>query len=185
TAGSRVKWQVALHALNALARLAPDEAAKQIAKRDVRMHEKWQVRAAVASIAGTTHNEELLKELSKDPAPNVRTAVLVALDAMGSRLIYPTAIEMLQSKEPQLVREAARRLKGAPKSDDITRALFDSLKQLTDEGKDTSRDARMAILATLDEQAPASSNGIFQLYLRDFDPDIAAAASKILQKLVP
>jgi cyclophilin family peptidyl-prolyl cis-trans isomerase/HEAT repeat protein len=183
--GTGVGWQVALHALSALARLAPEEAARQIARRDVYAHEKWQVRAAAAAIAGTTHNEALLKELMKDPAPNVRTSVLAALDAMGSGFIYPAAIEALKSTEPQLVREAARRLKGAPKSDDTAIALFDSLKRLTDEGKDTSRDPRMAIFERLDEQEPVSMIGLVQWYLRDFDPEIAAAASKLMSKLVP
>jgi cyclophilin family peptidyl-prolyl cis-trans isomerase/HEAT repeat protein len=183
--GTGVAWQVALHALSALARVAPDEAAKQIARSDVSAHEKWQVRAAAATIAGTTHNEALLKELFKDPAPNVRTSALAALDAMGSSLIYPSAIEALNSTEPQLVREAARRLKGAPKTEETATALFDSLRRLTDQGKDISRDPRLAIFERLNEQEPAAMIGLVQQYLRDFDPEIATAASKLMEKLVP
>jgi aminopeptidase YwaD len=184
TAGAPYKWQVAMHALSALARRAPAEAAKQIARRDVQTHENWQVRAVAATIAGTTHNEALLKQLSKDPIPNVRTSVLAALDAMGSDYIVPAAIEALQLTEPQLVREAAGRLKGAPRSDDIIAALFDSLKRLTDQGKDTSRDPRLAIFDRLEEQLPGDI-GMVQPYLRDFDPEIADAAAKLITKIAP
>jgi cyclophilin family peptidyl-prolyl cis-trans isomerase/HEAT repeat protein len=183
--GTNVAWQVALHALRALERVAPDQAAKQIARTDVLTHDKWQVRATAATIARTSHNEALLKELFKDPVPNVRTSVLGALDAMGSDFIYPAAIEALKSKEPQLVREAARRLKGAPKTDETAIALLESLSRLTDEGKDTSRDPRLAIFERLDEQQPVGMIGIVQKYLRDFDPEVAAAASKLMSKLVP
>ncbi len=184
-AGTQTKWQVALHGLNALARLAPAEAARRIEKRNVQTHSQWQVRAAVATIAGATRNETLLKELSADPTPNVRTSVLAALDAMGSALTYPTAIAALTSQEPQLVREAARRLKGAPKSNETTNALIDSLKRLTDQGKDTSRDPRLAIFARLEEQAPAHLLEVLKRYLDDFDPEIAKASAKLLGDLVP
>lgn len=183
--GTQVKWQVALHGLTALARLAPDEAAKRIERRDVQAHPQWQVRAAVATIAGTTHNETLLKVLAADPTPNVRTSVLGALDAMGSKLIYPTALDALESKEPQLVREAARRLKGAPKSNETATALLASLKGLTDQGKDTSRDARLAIFERLTEQEPADLLALIKPYLEDFDPEISIAAKKLLKNLVP
>jgi aminopeptidase YwaD len=184
TPGPAYKWQVAMHALSALARLAPDEAAKQIARKDVQTHENWQVRAVAATIAGTTHNEALLKQLSKDPMPNVRTSVLSALDAMGSADIVPAALDALQLTEPQLVREAARRLKGAPRSEEIITALFDSLKRLTDQGKDTSRDPRLAIFDRLEEQLP-DNIGMVQTYLRDFDPEIADAAAKLITKIAP
>ncbi|TAK17146.1 MAG: M28 family peptidase, partial [Acidobacteria bacterium] len=180
-----VKWPVALHALTALSRLAPDEAAKRIAKREIQTRAEWQIRAAVATIAGSTKDEALLKALAADPSPNVRTSVLAALDAMGSPALYPAAIEALTSREPQLVREAARRLAGAPHSDETAIALLESLKRLTDEGKDTSRDPRLAIIERLQEQAPAGMLALIQPYLRDFDPEIAAATSKLLGALVP
>jgi cyclophilin family peptidyl-prolyl cis-trans isomerase/HEAT repeat protein len=183
--GTGLKWQVALHALSSLARLSSDDAARQIARRDVLTHPKWQVRAVVATIAGTTGNAVLLRELSKDATPNVRTSVLAAMAGMKSDLLVPTAIDALQSTEPQLVLEAARRLKGAPKSEALATALFDSLKRLTDQGKDTSRDPRLAIFERLDEQQPVSMQARAQTYLRDFDPEIANAAAKLMTQLVP
>jgi len=180
-----IKWQVALHGLSALARLAPEEAVKRIAKRDVQTHPQWQVRAAAATIAGAAKNEALLKVLAADRSANVRSSALAALDTMKSALIYPAAIDALNGTEPQLVREAARRLKGAPKSDATVSALLDSLKRLTAQGKDTSRDPRIAIFERLDEQSPASRAADVKPYLNDYDPEIAKAAEKLLERLVP
>jgi cyclophilin family peptidyl-prolyl cis-trans isomerase len=181
---SQTAWPVALHALTALSRLNPPQAAEIIAQPDVQNHAAWQVRAGVAAAAGVTHNEALITRLFADPVSNVRTAALAAFDAMGSALIYPSAIEALQSTEPQLVREAARRLKNAPHTNETAVALLDSLKRLTWQGKDTSRDARLAIIERLTEQAPVEMTGVIQGYLRDFDPEVARASAKLMSTLV-
>jgi cyclophilin family peptidyl-prolyl cis-trans isomerase/HEAT repeat protein len=183
--GSQTAWPVALHALTALSRIDSPKAAEIIAKRDVQTHAEWQVRAGVAAVAGTTRNEGLITQLFADPTPNVRTAALAAFDAMGSALIYPSAIDALRSTEPQLVREAARRLKGAPHTNATADALLESLKRLSAQGNDTSRDARLAIIDRLTEQAPVQRTGVLQGYLRDFDPEIATATRKLLTTLVP
>jgi peptidyl-prolyl cis-trans isomerase B (cyclophilin B) len=171
--------------LNALARLAPAEAATRIQKPALLKSQQWQVRAAVATIAGAAKNEALLEQLSKDATPNVRTSVLAALDSMKSARLYPTAIAALESTEPQLVREAARRLKGAPKTSETASALLAALGRLTIQGKDTSRDPRLAIFERLDEQATAANVDALKPYLTDFDPEITKAAKKQLERLVP
>jgi cyclophilin family peptidyl-prolyl cis-trans isomerase len=180
-------WQVSAHALTALARVAPERAAAVLALPAVTGHEAWLVRAAAATAAGAAKQEPLVLTLAADRVANVRTAALVALDQMGSAALTAAAVRALNdSDEHQLLREAARRLKGKTLTPETTLALSGALARLTAAGKDTSRDPRVAILQCL-AAAPASTTlaARLQPYLSDFDPEVATAAAAAIRALDP
>jgi len=178
-------WQIGARALVALGRLAPAEAAPYLAKREVVANQTWQLRATVAAVAGRLKNEAVLLTLAKDQVPNVRSAALDGLRAMGSAHLFAESIDALSSRDFQLIRTAANSLKGAPKNDDTAMALVQTLKRLSDDGKDTSRDPRLALLERITEQAPIELLPFIKARLEDFDPQIAAAAKVLCERLVP
>lgn len=183
---SALPWQVGARALMALAKLAPAEAAAYVTRRDVLASRTWQVRAAVATAAGRVKNEDALLALAKDTVPNVRVAALDGLRAMGStHLLHAEALDALASDDFQLVRTAAISLKGAPKNDDTAMALLNALKRLSDQGKDTSRDPRLALFERLTEQQPVARLPLIKAHLMDFDPEVADAAQTLCERLVP
>jgi len=119
----------------------------------------------------------------------VRTEALSALARMRSSAVTDLAVRALGSKDYQLVRAAAIALQGSRQSDVIVGPLAAALKRMTAEGKDTSRDPRLAILARLKELAPADASGASPLatyvddlrsYLADFDPTVASAAADVI-----
>jgi cyclophilin family peptidyl-prolyl cis-trans isomerase len=88
-----------------------------------------------------------------------------------------------------VIREAGLALQGSKDIDAVALAIFATLDRLTKEGKDTSRDPRMALIARLKEFAPLDATGTSPLlqwrdelkkYLSDFDPNVASAAADIL-----
>ena len=178
-------WQIGARAVAALAKLAPAEAAPYVAKRELFASPVWQVRAAMAGVAGRVKNEAVLLTLAKDQVPNVRSAAIDGLRSMGSARLYAESLDALSSDDFQLIRTAANSLKGAPKSDDTAMALVKTLKRLSDEGKDTSRDPRLALFERLTEQQPFNLLPFIKERLTDFDPDIAAAAKALCEQLVP
>jgi peptidyl-prolyl cis-trans isomerase B (cyclophilin B) len=178
-------WQVGARALTALAKVAPADAAAYLAKRDLLASPSWQLRASLAAVAGRVKNEAVLLTFARDPVPNVRVAALDGLRAMGSTRLFAEAIDALTSPDFQLVRTAAMSLKGAPQSDDTAMALVTALKRLTEEGKDTSRDPRMALLERLTEQMPVALVALISPLLNDFDADVAHATEALCRKLVP
>jgi cyclophilin family peptidyl-prolyl cis-trans isomerase len=178
-------WQVGARALTALAKVAPADAAAYLAKRDLLASPSWQLRASLAAVAGRVKNEAVLLTFARDPVPNVRVAALDGLRAMGSTRLFTEAIDALTSPDFQLVRTAAMSLKGAPQGDDTAMALVTALKRLTEEGKDTSRDPRMALLERLTEQMPVTLVALISPLLNDFDADVAHATEALCRKLVP
>ena len=178
-------WQIGARALTALARLAPVDAVPYLNKPVLISTTSWQLRAALATVAGRVKHEAALLTFAHDPVPNVRSAALDGLRAMGSTHLVAESIDALTSKDFQLVRTAANSLKGSPKNADISMALVRSLTRLTEEGKDTSRDPRMALLERLTEQQPVELVGFITPLLTGFDPEIARAAQVLCERLVP
>jgi cyclophilin family peptidyl-prolyl cis-trans isomerase/HEAT repeat protein len=182
---STTSWQIGARALTALAKLAPAEAAPYLTKRELFESDIWQLRAVLASIAGRVKNEQLLLTFATDQVPNVRVAALDGLRASASTHLYEEALDALTSSDFQLIRTAATSLKGAPKDENTAMALMKTLKRLTDDGKDTSRDPRIALFERLTEQEPIDLLPLIKAHLTDFDPDIANAAKTLCERLVP
>ncbi len=169
-----VDWHVPARALESLARF--DAAQAEPLVRAAMNHPVWQVRAAAARAAGTLRRESELAHLAADRAPNVRTAALDELARLKSPLTARLAIDALSSDDYQLVYTAATALKGAADAGTATPALLAALKRLTAEGKDTSRDPRLAILQSLNADDLTAC-------LRDFDPKVADAAADAIRGL--
>jgi cyclophilin family peptidyl-prolyl cis-trans isomerase len=178
-------WHVPARAFTALVRLKPEEAQSRLAA--VTKHPIWQVRVTAAAAAGVLANEDVAVTLSKDQVPNVQNAALEALQRMKSPALVAQAIFVLQrGKDHQLLRTAALVLRGLPaeSKEDASEALLGTLKRLTEEESDTSRDPRVAILERLGETlAPQRSSDITG-YVADFDDEVIAAASKAFEQIV-
>ena len=179
--------------------VAPAAALEAMARRDTEMtrpiatdfaagHVQWQVRVAAARVAATLKDASLATRLAADEHPNVRTAALEALRAIENPALWPAAVEALSSPDYQLVRTAAMVLKGAPEPIKVLTPLFDALRRLSDEARDTSRRARLALLERIGELLPGGApdspdrTAALNSHLRDYDPLVANAAAALLRK---
>ena len=182
------QWHLGMPAFEVLAKLDPDKA-KQIMTDAAVTSDVWQVRAAAARVATMLKDEAMLIRLADDRDPNVQTAALAGLFSLKSAIVGELALKALDAKDYQLVRQAGLALQGSKEIDAVAFAIFGTLERLTKEGKDTSRDPRMVLMARLKEFAPLDSTGTSPLlqsrdelkkYLSDFDPNVASAAADIL-----
>ncbi len=172
------RWHAAAHALVSLTRLAPERAASALPR--FARHGVWQVRMYAARAAATLEDAATLERLASDRAANVREAAIAGLIKLKGHEADTFFLAALESQDCQLVRTAARALKGGPAREKATAALIAALARLTDEKRDTSRDPRMAILATLRELGSTGDAPALEPYLKDFDPRVAAEAASIL-----
>jgi cyclophilin family peptidyl-prolyl cis-trans isomerase/HEAT repeat protein len=176
-------WHTPAHALETLARLRPDAGASLLELAVG--HEIWQVRARAAAATVALKNEDAARRLASDDVPNVRTAALEALTALKSPAVFQLATQALESRDFQLIRAAAMALRGAPESErvDAVNALLATLRRLTDEAADTSRDPRVAILERLGELLPAERTADLGPFREDFDAKVRAAADAALENV--
>ncbi|HXG89362.1 MAG TPA: peptidylprolyl isomerase [Vicinamibacterales bacterium] len=147
-------WHAPAHALVSLAKVAPDEARK-ILPRYV-SHPTWQVRMYAARAAGPVAAIEDLHRLGADSHPNVREAALGQLIALKRPEAESVAISALTRGDYQLVMTAARALSAATDQAEAVNALNAALGRISAERRDTSRDARAAILDALKQLQPAT-----------------------------
>jgi len=162
-------WHRGSRALTTLARLAPEAARKRL---DVATrHSAWQVRAAAAGVAATVAAEPIVLSLSADGNANVRTAVIEALVRMKSPSTVRVAMPALDSTDFQLVMAAAKALVADKAS---TPKLLATLTRLTNEGADTSRDPRVAIVTTLTTLLGAEGVSELAPWTADWDTAVRA-----------
>ena len=183
--GDLVDWHFPSRALVTLARIKPADARPRLA--GAVKHPVWQVRAAAAGISVTLADAAAAIALAGDLEPNVRTAALEALSRMKNPAVVPQAIDALRTgTDYQLLRAAALVLKGLPEDAkaDATDALLGTLRRLTDEETDTSRDPRVAILDRLAEAIPAYRSNDLLSYTTDYDDEVAAAAGRAFRAVV-
>jgi cyclophilin family peptidyl-prolyl cis-trans isomerase len=171
-------WQRESHALLALARLSPPQA--EIALAAHSRHAVWQVRMYAARAAGILNDAATLERLATDANDNVVEATLAPLRRIKGVAAEPQLTAALSRRDYQLLRSAAGEAKGIPPSKALTSALVDALKRVTAEKKETSRDARIAIIERLQATGAGDHVSDLQPLLRDFDPKVAAAISTTL-----
>ena len=179
-----IAWHVPSAAMEGLVRFAPVDAAR-IANEIAALHKTWNVRAAAARVAGATADEALAMRLFTDDEPNVRTEVLYALIRMQSGKLADASAEALESNDYQLVLTAASALYKVGNGADWLPAVLRALQRLTKTGDSTSREARLALLARVQQANNADKDVIDRLkpLLEDFDPTVAWAASDVLSAL--
>ncbi|HEY4303373.1 MAG TPA: peptidylprolyl isomerase, partial [Gemmatimonadaceae bacterium] len=176
-----VSWQPAGHAIVALARLDPREAARllpAIATSPI----PW-LRAYGAHAAGVLADTAKLRTLARDRNDNVKEAALDELAKLPGHPADAEAIAALSSQGYQAVRAAARVLKGSSRSSEIAHASIATATRLRADSAETSRDARLAVLERVSEFATASDAPSIDALATDYDCVVASVAAKIANKL--
>lgn len=169
-------WHRAAHALVSLAKASPNDV-RTLLPRFVG-HPTWQVRMYAARAAGQTASIEPLVRLGSDAHDNVRQAALDELVRLKRPEALPVAYDALTRPDYHLVMTAAQALEAETDRAKATKALLAALARVTAEGRDTSRDPRVAILTRLTQTGSAQDALAVAPYLRDFDPKVADLAAK-------
>lgn len=171
-------WHAPAHAIVSLARIQPDAAKAAIAPFVA--HQTWQVRMYAARAIGAFGGSADLSALATDRMDNVAEAALSALIDLKSAEAETAALALLDRNDHQVILAAARALENKALAAKATTPLLTALGRLTKASKDTSRDARMAILNRLQTYADASQAIHLEGYLKDYDPAIAQKTAEIL-----
>jgi cyclophilin family peptidyl-prolyl cis-trans isomerase len=161
-----------------LAARAP-EVARQHLPRFVE-HPNFFVRTYAATAAGTLGDTAALMRLSRDQAGNVRTSALEALRRLMRHAADSVYIAQLDQDDSQVLMTAAAALDSSAHPG-AAAALLDALDRITRARRETSRDARAALLERAHQLGNATLANRVRPYLRDFDPRIAARAADALQ----
>ena len=173
-----IEWQPPSHALVALAQIAPS-AAGNILPEHVG-HSNPFVRSYAARAAGIIGDRSVLRTLLTDTAPNVRTEALLGLTRLDGRAADRAAIEQLTIVDPQLVMTASATLAGS-REPDAGAALTDALDRMSEERRETFRDARRALLDRLAELGGSELSERLIPYLSDYDALVAQDAARVLE----
>jgi len=168
-------WHRAAHALVSLARVAPQEAAALLPGFEGSA--QWPVRMYAARAAVWLRDGECLKRLARDERDNVREAALAGLKTVAGHDADRLYLEALGRTDYQLIMTAANALIATPRRAEAAAALLAALSRITAEQRETSRDARLALIARVAELGqPGDARGLMP-YTTDFDPQVAIAAA--------
>lgn len=171
-------WHKPSHAFVALAQISPQRAESMF--ETFMTHPVWQVRMYAVRAAARLPLASRLRVLAYDEHHNVRQvaiAELQQLEVTGADSIFVAALEQ---SDYQLVRTAARALTPGVDESKVVPALLGALKRLTAQQRETSRDARMAVIEKLASFRGAVPVDNLRPYLRDFDPAVASRVAEIL-----
>jgi cyclophilin family peptidyl-prolyl cis-trans isomerase/HEAT repeat protein len=171
-------WRRAAHALVSLARRSPARARPVLDKQMA--HPRFQVRMYAARAAAALNDADLLMRLANDTDDNVREAALAGLVPMRGHASDEVYIAALARNDYQLVRTAARALQGTSQRKAASEALVASFERITRERRETSRDARIAVLQRLRETGTSEYAKRLGGCLSDFDPRVATECGLML-----
>jgi len=171
-------WQPAAHALVSLARLSPGVASRVLPA--FVQHENPFVRAWAAQGATVLGDTDALNTLALDEVANVRTAAVTGLATLTGRAADAVLLRQLERDDAQLLMTTARLLEGTP-DDRVPAALLDAFERISEDGRETRRDARTALLARLSEVGDPEMSGRLDPYLTDYDGVVAQDVADILQ----
>jgi cyclophilin family peptidyl-prolyl cis-trans isomerase/HEAT repeat protein len=174
-------WHRPSHAFVALAKRDHEKAVSSM--ETFAAHANWWVRMYAARAAAILEDAIELEKLSGDVNDNVREATLVPLRRLKHFDADPAIAATLNSRDVQLLRTAALLLKESPHTHDLFRPLMTALTRLTTEGKETSRDARLALLDAIEVHIRQSESPELTPLLKDFDPKVSARAAQLMTKL--
>ncbi len=171
-------WHRSAHALVSLANVAP-RAAESVVD-DFARHPVWQVRMYAARAARELKALDQLRQLAFDTHHNVRQAAIAELQQLAVPDAHSIYIAALESDDYQLIRTAANGLDAAAGTSNAVPALLATLKRITTEQRETSRDTRLAIIGALIRFGVAVEESEFEPYLHDFDAAVAARVAEAL-----
>ncbi len=176
-------WHAPARALYALAAIAPEAAAEDLAR--LASHANPFARAWAARAAGVTGDRGTLTQLATDPTPNVREAALRGLAAATEAGAAPPPdltdiyTAQLEENDPQLVMTATRLLVARAGADAPLPPLVSALARFSAAQRETERDVRVALLDGIGAVGGFSRDDLAP-YLTDFDPVIAERAAALL-----
>jgi cyclophilin family peptidyl-prolyl cis-trans isomerase len=152
-------------------------------------HPVWLVRAAAARAAAVIKDEGALLKLVRDANTNVQNEALNGLVMLRNPSVTDLALQSLEGADDQLVITGARILKGTKDRDTAILACLKTLQRLTNEGRDTSRLAKLSVLERLKEWAPQDATGASLIApiagelatLHDFDPFVVGRIVEVIE----
>jgi cyclophilin family peptidyl-prolyl cis-trans isomerase/HEAT repeat protein len=174
------RWHREAYAFVALAKRSREQAATGM--MTFATHGVWQVRMYAARAAAQSDDLEILRRLALDENDNVREATLAPLRKRLGGESDDLFVTAFGRSDYQLIRTAARELKGSGRSEPLAAAMVAALRRVTDEKKETSRDVRVALIERLAEVGSLGNATPVTPLLRDFDPVVATAAGALLQE---
>lgn len=174
---SSAQWHRPAHAIVALARIDA-EAARPLA-RALAAHRSAFARTYAANAAGLLKDTALLLQLSRDAAPNVRTAAVEALAPFAGRAADTVYLAQFSQDDSQLLMAATAALRESP-DPRVPVVLLNALDRISAQKSETSRDARMALLQRIRDAGNPALAARVRPYLTDFDPRVAALAAQTL-----
>jgi len=174
-------WQPAAHALVALARITPDAARPDVAR--LAQHQSPWIRMYAARAANVLGDTAILRTLGRDADDNVKEIAIEALSKHAAHAADDVYFDALWSRGYQAVRAAAIALEGSPRTDDVRSAALTAAQRLRADSSETSRDARMEVLARLGETAQADDAAAIADLARDFDCVLSDSARAIARRL--
>ena len=177
TGDGTLAWHLAAHALVSLASV--DASAAAGAMPVFIASPAWQVRMYAAKAATVLKDDGTLKVLARDVNANVAEAALSGLAKVKGHAEDAVYIAALSRTDNQTGVAAGRVLVGS-KDDAASAALLKSLAAFTALQKDNTRDPRMAILRAIKSLEVKGRAEELQIYLSDFDPQVAGVAAEIL-----
>jgi peptidyl-prolyl cis-trans isomerase B (cyclophilin B) len=174
------EWHVPAQAATALAALDPARAAPHIAALEQSANPFVRMRAAQA--ATFTADASVLRRLATDSVLNVRTEAVIGLTRVEAHAADAVYIAQLRGPDDnQLLRTAATALAGTSDTT-AAHALLDALDRLTQRGRDTERDARIALVERIAELGDSTHAERLAQRASDYDPRIAEAAAEVVER---
>lgn len=177
---ARREWHRPAQAAVALAALDPALASRHLPVLEASANPFVRMRAA--SVAALVASRDVLRRLASDSAANVRTEAVRGLSRTDAHAADDIFIATLrEADDSQLLQTAAAALTGSADPDAIG-ALFDALDRMTERGRETERDARVALLNRIAELGDSTRAGRLSAHLDDYDPRIGTMAAEILER---
>ena len=176
-------WRAPARVLHALAAIAPEAAAEDLAR--LASHANPFARAWAARATGVLGDLTTLTRLAADPTPNVREAALRGLAAATEAGAAPPPdlpdmyTAQLEADDPQLVMTATQLLVDHAGADAPLPPLLAALARFSASQRETERDVRIALLDGIGAVGGFSRDDLAP-YLTDFDPAIAERAAELL-----
>jgi cyclophilin family peptidyl-prolyl cis-trans isomerase len=135
-----------------------------------------------ARAAATLHDAPALEKLAYDETDNVREAALAPFRAVKRDEAETAIVAALARRDYQLVRSAALLLKDSGPNPQLARPLLDALSRISAEGRETSRDIRLALLDAIEVHGVSENASSLGPLLKDFDPVVATRAAVLMTK---
>jgi cyclophilin family peptidyl-prolyl cis-trans isomerase len=177
--GSGSAWHHAAHALVALS--ARDAGRARALLPRFASHSSLFARTHAAMAADVAEDTAALQRFARDTHPNVRTAAVAGLSGLLGRAADSVFLAQLTLDDSQLLQAVAAALDSTT-NPAAAPALLDALDRLTTQRRETSRDARVALLQAVRSLGPPALSARVRAYLTDFDPTVAELAADVLQE---